>query len=216
MSKPVDIQAQLDGLRSSAQNYRWRDCETQMFALYTQLPLPDGMRIAIEQLGDHLGTFERYHPSVRWVREWFNLVQRLEPFDISQYRFPFHSETALYDRNGIAAPGSTPFMDGITLMQEAFDSFTGDDCSPEKCLSLVRGVVGSSISARTFAYAADTCPEAWEDTRVLLGDIRITDEYSIEELEERNLRRRDYDLCTNDYQKGLWLALADQIEALLL
>ena len=118
----------------------------------------------------------------------------------------------MYDSEGISSPGSTVFMDGITLMQEAFNAYISDAAH---CLNLARGVIGSSISARAFAHAADTCPQAWEAARTILGDIRITEEFNLEELAERNKQRQAYDDCTNPYQRGLWLALADQLEELL-
>ena len=50
------------------------------------------------------------------------------------------------------------------------------------------------------------------DLQPAYGDIRITDEYSLKELEERSQRRGAYDLCTNNFQKDLWLAVADQLD----
>lgn len=214
MAKNEEIGELLAALRQAATRCQWRECETLMFKLYPKLPLREGIQIAIKQLADHLETFERFHPDIKWVREWFAIIQQLKPIDISRYNFPFHSETRLYDDQGDTSPGSSAFMDGITLMQEAFDAFITDG-NTSLCLELAKGIVGSSITARTFAYAAINCPDAWEDARVLLGDIRITDEYSLEELEERNRRRGAYDECTNDYQASLWLSLADQFEALL-
>jgi hypothetical protein len=208
------LDKQFRALREAAQHYNWRQCEVEMFGIYTQLQLYDGMRIAIEQLAEHLDTFERYHPDITWVREWFAIVHRLEPRDVSEQDFPFHSETRMYDSKGNATPGSTAFMDGITLMQEAFDVYIAEG-DPQRCLNLAKGVIGSSVLARTLAYAADNCPEAWQEVQGVLGDIRITDEYSMEELAERNKQRQAFNECTNDYQKELWLALADQMEKLL-
>jgi hypothetical protein len=214
MSDKDKIREQIQTLRDAAARYDWRQCEVSMFGLFTQLPLDDGMHIAINQLADHLPVFERDHPDIKWVRQWFEVVKPLKPGDI-KHDFPFHSETRLYDEQGIATPGSSAFMDGITLMQEAFDTYLSGD-NADLGLDLAKGVIGSSITARTFAYAAHTCPEAWEDARMLLGDIRITDEYSMEELQERNKWRGAYDRCTNDFQKDLWLALADQMQQALM
>ena len=214
MAHNEEIGELLTALRQAATARQWRECETVMFKLYPKLSLQDGMHIAIKQLAEHLETFEGFHPDINWVREWFTIIQQLKPINISRYNFPFHSETRMYDDQGSTSPGSSAFMDGITLMQEAFDAFIANG-NPNLCLDLAKGVVGSSITARTFAYAAINCPAAWENARVLLGDIRITDEYSMEELEERNRRRGAYDECTNDYQTDLWLALADQLEVLL-
>lgn len=215
MTLNTHLQEQLAALRTAADKRDWRSCETLMFDLYPHLSLEGGFRLAINQLAAHLETFERYHPDIGWVREWFAIIHTLEPADISQYNFPFHSETRLYNSSGSASPGSSAFMDGITLMQEAFEAYTTTGCDSGGCLNLVKGVIGSSITARTFAYAANTCPEAWEEARILLGDIRITDEYSLEELKERNWRRSAYDDCTNAFQAGLWHTLTDEIEALL-
>ena len=214
MSQNSALKKQFRVWREAVQQHNWRQCEVEMFGLYTQLPLQDGMRIAIDQLAEHLPTFERYHPDITWVREWFAIVYRLEPVADLTHDFPFQSEVRMYNEGGVATPGSTAFMDGISLMQEAFDTYIADE-SAEHCLNLAKGVIGSSILARTLAYAADNCPAAWQEVQGLLGDIRITDEYSIEELAERNKHRKAFDECTNDYQAGLWLALADQMEALL-
>lgn len=213
MTKSEEARDLLTVLRQAASARQWRECETVMFKLYPRLPLRDGMQIAITQLADHLDTFEGFHPEIKWVREWFAIIKQLKPINVSRYNFPFHSETRMYD-DGVASPGSSAFMDGITLLQEAFDAFIANG-NADLCLDLAKGVVGSSITARTFAYASLNCPDAWNDARVLLGDIRITDEYSMQELEERTKRRGAYDECTNDYQTGLWLALADKLEKLL-
>ena len=210
-----EIKDQLQGLRIAATRYDWRQCEVFMFNLFTELAIADGMLIAIDQLANHLPAFEEYHPDIDWVRQWFEVVKPLKKVDTSSYNFPYHSETRLYDEQGVATPGSSAFMDGITLMQEAFDTFIADN-QAALCLDLAKGVIGSSVTASTFAYAAKTCPEAWENARVLLGDMRITDEYSLKELEERNQKRGSYDRCTNKFHQNLWLAIAKKLEAHLM
>jgi hypothetical protein len=199
----------LDGLRVAATKADWRRCELHVFQLYHHLTAEHALGLGLDLLAAHLDTFEELHPDIDWPRTFLGMVDAFDTDAFNAHTFPLQSEVGIFDADGTASPGSEAYLDALSSLQDAVTSYIEGDT--DAACQTASGIPGSAIHAQVRAFAAATCPDAYDAMQPFMGDIRLTEEYSQDEMAKRERAQDAYAACTGAVQKNLWLHLADAI-----
>ncbi len=171
-----------------------------MKRLVESLKVDDALVIALNQAISYLPAFEKIHPDIIWPRQWIEAAGKFKPIQHREYGFGFYEDEA-------SDTPSKSFVYALGILDRAFTLYYEKREDDSK--KLAASAIACIISSKIIQFWIENFPESWEVYQQTEQE-GVVDEKSFEPVREYRASPK-----RQAYQRDLWLALADEIEAKL-
>lgn len=177
------------------------DKEPLMKTLIKSLKSRDTLTVALKQVSSFLPTFENNHPNIAWPRQWLEAASKFKPIEYEKYSFGFFADE-------VSDISSKAFISALGLLNSGFRAYYENREDTAK--KLAANAIAHIISAKILQYWIVNFPESWEVHEQTYQE-GIVDEKGFEPVREYRASPQ-----RQAHEQELWLALADQVEAISL
>lgn len=134
------------------------------------------------------------------ARQWIEAAGKFQPINYQAYSFSFYDDE-------FSDSSSKAFAMAISILDRAFILYYEN--SEDSYKILAARAIACVITAKTLRYWIENFPESWEVRRQTEQE-GVIDEKSFEPLREYRASPK-----RQAYEMDLWLALADEVEAIV-
>jgi hypothetical protein len=194
----MNIKTYLEELRTAARE-QTQDVEPLMKILIKSLESCDALTVALKQVSSFLPTFENNHPDITWPRQWLEAASKFKPIEYEKYSFGFFDDE-------VSDISSKAFVSALGILNSGFRAYYENREDTAK--KLAASAIAHIISAEILHYWIVNFPKSWEVHEQTYQE-GIVDEKGFEPVREYKASPQ-----RQAYERELWLALADEVEAI--